>query len=85
MGADLAYDKLLDRLADRKFAGVAADLRANLLDYYKDRRAPPSPAPEKATAQWAKLVEERTRLEEFQPETAVDGVGPIKQPISFAP
>ena len=70
VGADLAYDKLLDRLAERKFAGVAADLRANILDYDKGRQPPRSPSPAKAGAQRAKLLEERTRLEQFQPETA---------------
>ncbi len=69
LGADLAYDKLLDKLADRKFAGVAADLRANILDYDKDRQPPPSPSAPKAGAQWAKLLEERALLEQFQPET----------------
>lgn len=67
LGADLAYDKLLDKLAERKFAGVAPELRANILDYYKDRQPPPSPFTVKAGAQWAKLLEERTRLEQFQP------------------
>jgi hypothetical protein len=69
LGADLAYDKILGRLADRKFAGVRADLRANILDYYKDRQPPPLPSTEKAGAQWAKLLEERTELDQFQPET----------------
>lgn len=69
LGADLAYDKLLDKLAERKFTGVAADLRANILDYYKDRQPPHSPSTAKAGAQWAKLLEERARLEQFRPET----------------
>ena len=42
-GADEAYDKLLGKLADRHFEGVSADLRTNVLDYYKDRKAPASP------------------------------------------
>jgi hypothetical protein len=75
LGADLAYDKLLDKLADRKFTGVAADLRADILAYDKDRQSPPSPSPPKADAQWKKLLEERAMLEQFQPETvaAADG------------
>jgi hypothetical protein len=51
------------------FAGVAADLRANILDYDKDRQPPLSPSTAKASAQWTKLLEERARLEQFQPET----------------
>ncbi len=72
LGTDLAYDKLLEKLADRRFAGVAPDLRANILDYYKDRRPPPLPSTAKVGAQWAKLLDERTRLEELQPETVAD-------------
>jgi len=69
-GADLAYDKLLDKLAEHKFAGIPADLRSHLLDYYKDRMAPAFPVSKKASAEWAKLLEERAQLEEMQPETA---------------
>jgi len=68
-GVDLAYDKLLGKLAERNFAGVAADLRANILAYYKDRQFPRLPSKKQAGAQWAKLLEERTQLEQFQPET----------------
>lgn len=80
LGADLAYDQLLDRLANRKFAGVAEDLRANILDYYKDRQPPPSPSTAKTEAQWAKLIEERTQLEQFQPDAAAaaDTPGPLE-------
>jgi hypothetical protein len=70
VGTDLAYDKLLGKLADHKFAGVSTDLRANLLDYYKDRKPPVSPPTKKASAEWAKLLEQRTQLEQLQPETA---------------
>ena len=56
LGADLAYDKLLGKLADRKFAGVSPELRANVLDYYKDRKAPAAPATQKAGAAWAKVL-----------------------------
>ena len=69
-GTDLAYDKLLDKLADSKFAGVSADLRGNILDYYKDRKPPVSPPTKKASKKWAKLQEEIAQLEQFQPETA---------------
>ncbi len=70
LGADLAYDKLLDKLAEHKFVDVSADLRNNMLDYYKDRKAPVAPATPKVTAAWNKLMEQRTQLEELQPQTA---------------
>ena len=55
-GADQTYDQLLDKLADRKFALLPAPLRANILDYYKDRKAPASPSTKKDAAAWAKVV-----------------------------
>jgi hypothetical protein len=72
-GADLAYDKLLSQLAGRKFAGVPADLRSNMLDYYKGRRPPAFPSTKKADAEWARLLEERDQLEQLQPETVQSG------------
>jgi hypothetical protein len=79
-GADLAYDKLLDKLADKKFAGVSAELRDNLLTYYADRK-PPVATPEKkgsatlsakqlekAQAAWAKTSGQIEQLREFQIE-----------------
>jgi len=69
LGADLAYDKLLDKLAEHKFAGVSADLRSNVLDYYKDRKPPLAPATPKVTAAWDKVMEQRTQLEQLQPQT----------------
>ena len=70
LGTDLAYDKLLGKLADHKFAGMSAELRGNILDYYKDRKPPPSSATKKAGAEWAKLLEQRAQLEQLQPEAA---------------
>jgi hypothetical protein len=55
LGADRAYDHLLEKLADRKFAGISPELRGNLLAYYKDRKAPPAPPAKKAAAEWVKL------------------------------
>ena len=54
-GTDEAYDELLGKLADRKFADVSPDLRGNLLDYYKDRKAP-VPLTKKAAEKWTKLT-----------------------------
>jgi hypothetical protein len=70
LGADLAYDKLLDKLADRKFEGVSTDLRGNMLDYYKDRKPPVAPATAKVAAAWDKLMGQRSQLEQLQPQTA---------------
>ena len=70
LGADLAYDKLLEKLADHKFVGVSADLRSNMLDYYKERKPPVAPATHKVTAAWDKVMEQRTQLEQIQPQTA---------------
>jgi hypothetical protein len=70
LGADLTYDKLLDKLASHKFVGVSADLRSNILDYYKDRKPPVSPPTKKASAAWAKVLEQRAQLEQVQPEVA---------------
>jgi len=44
------------KLADRKFAGITPQLRANLLDYYKDRKAPAAEKDKKATEEWTKLM-----------------------------
>ena len=70
LGADFAYDQLLGKLADHKFVGTSAELRGNLLDYYKDRKPPASPPTKKSSAEWAKLLEERAQLEQSQPEAA---------------
>jgi len=70
LGADLAYDKLLEKLADHKFVGVSADLRSNMLDYYKERKPPVAPATPKVTAAWDKVMELRMQLEQLQPQTA---------------
>ncbi|MEO8099249.1 MAG: zinc dependent phospholipase C family protein [Acidobacteriota bacterium] len=69
-GADLAYDKLLGKLEGHKFEGVSQELRANMLDYYQ-QRAPlavvSASASKKEIAEWAKLLEQKTKLEQFQP------------------
>jgi hypothetical protein len=69
LGADQAYDQLLGKLADRKFAGIPLDLRGNLLDYYNDRKAPAaSPPAKKAAADWAKVM---GQLDQLQAATAI--------------
>ncbi len=61
-GADLAYDKLLGKLADRHFDGISPDLRSNLLDYYKDRKPPASPPTKKQNVEWIKQVQQLDQL-----------------------
>jgi hypothetical protein len=61
LGTDEAYDQLVDKLAARQFAGISPELRGNLLDYYKDRRAPAFPL-KKAAAQWEKVIGEVQQL-----------------------
>ena len=70
VGADLTYDKLLEKLADHKFMGVSAELRSNMLEYYKDRKPPVSPPTKKDGVAWTKVVSEREQLERLQPLTA---------------
>jgi len=62
-GADQAYDQLLGKLADRKFAGISPDLRGNILAYYQDRKAPPAPPTKKTAAEWTKLQAQLARLQ----------------------
>jgi len=69
-GTDQAYDKLLGKLADHKFTGISPELRANVLDYYKDRKPPISPPTKKARAEWAKLREQVVQLEQLDAEAA---------------
>jgi hypothetical protein len=67
--ADKAYDKLLEKLADHKFASLSPELRSNLLEYYKDRAAPNSPPTKKASDEWAKLRDRLEQLKQFSAET----------------
>ena len=60
-GADAAYDHLLEKLADHKFEKMSPELRANLLAYYGDRKAPEPTRNKKVTAQW-KEVSSRVEL-----------------------
>jgi hypothetical protein len=73
-GTDEAYDKLLGKLADHKFSSISLELRANMLDYYKDRKPPASPPTKKATAEWAKLTEQLEQLRQAPTEAAATAV-----------
>jgi hypothetical protein len=62
-GADEAYAKLLDKLADRKFAGMESDLRQNILAYYKDLKPSiPAKSTKKERAELTKLFEQLDQL-----------------------
>jgi len=69
-GTDGAYDKLLGKLADHKFAGITPEVRANMLDFYKDRKPPASPPTRKADAAWAKVTGQIEQLEQLPVEVA---------------
>jgi hypothetical protein len=61
-GADQAYDKLLGKLADRGFEGISPDLRANVLEYYKNRKTPASPPSKKESTDWMKQLDQLNQL-----------------------
>jgi hypothetical protein len=72
LGADEAYDKLLGKLADRKFAGVTPELRANVVTYYQGRKPPASPSTKKATAEWTKLTGQLDQLQATTPTSPAE-------------
>jgi hypothetical protein len=73
-GADAAFAKLVGKLADKQFAGMSADLRQNILVYYKDAKlSVPAQSTEKGKAESAKLLEELDRLK------AVPEAAPVAQ------
>ena len=62
-GTDEAYAKLLDKLVDRKFAGMQPGLRRNILAYYKDLKpALPAKSSQKEKAEFTKLLDQIERL-----------------------
>jgi len=67
--ADKTYSQLLDRLAQTHFAQVTPELRADLLDFYKDPNAPNTM--KKKRKEWAKISAELIELRAFSPETAI--------------
>jgi hypothetical protein len=66
--ADNAYASLLDKLADRHFAGVTPELRADILNYYADLSRPI--ATKKHPDAWEKTLKELDTLKSVEP--AVD-------------
>jgi hypothetical protein len=63
--ADKTYAKLLDKLDEDHFSQVTPELRAVLLDYYKDPNAPF--ATKKDQKEWAKILKEVDDLKAFTP------------------
>jgi hypothetical protein len=52
--ADDSYEKLVESLAEKDFAGLSPELRDNILSYYSDRDAPFST--KQSPKKWEKLV-----------------------------
>ena len=65
--ADKTYAELLDRLAKTHFAEVTPELKATVLDFYKDPNAPITT--KKKKKEWKKVSEELTALQSFTPTT----------------
>jgi hypothetical protein len=63
---DETYAKLLDRLADLKFAGVSPELRARLLEFYSDLNAPYTT--KKDVTAWTRVQGEIEQLKSFTPQ-----------------
>jgi hypothetical protein len=63
--ADVTYANLLGRLAKKKFADVSPELRADVLDFYKDPNAPNSTRKKKK--EWAKVQAEIDQLKAATP------------------
>ncbi len=62
-GADEAYAKLVDKLAEHQFNGISPDLRQNILTFYQDAKPPVSARfNEKEATGWAKLHEQLDQL-----------------------
>jgi hypothetical protein len=61
---DDTHAKLLDRLAQKNFAGAGPDIRAELLDFFADPNAPY--ATKRNPKLWTKVVEQLEQLRETQ-------------------
>ncbi len=66
--ADNAYADFLKKLDEKQFQGVQPDLRANILSYYENAKAPV--ATEDKTHEWEKLQKNLQELKAYQPATA---------------
>ena len=63
---DDTHAKLLDKLAQKNFAGVPPEVRAELLDFFQDPNAPY--ATKRNPKLWSKVVEEVQQLKDTQPK-----------------
>ncbi len=77
LGADLAYDKLLDKLASHNFTGLSPELKQNLLAYYAARKGAATDAKGKPQDDWTKTQQQLDQLRQSNPTTA--SVSPAKQ------
>lgn len=84
VGTDQAYHRLLGKLANRQFNGVSLALRANILEYCKDRKTPSSPPTRKARAEWARLLDQLDRLQAIASTESNDVPGQIQERIGSA-
>lgn len=71
--ADETYCELLEKLADKKFAGVGGAIRSNVLAYYTNLDVPFSTKRDKK--RWTRLLSELRMLESYQvvPPTRASG------------
>lgn len=65
---DEAYAKLLDKLADRKFADISPELRANVLDFYGTKNVPVFAR--KNPGRWSKVLTNIALLKTIPEATA---------------
>jgi len=63
--ADDTFAGLIDRLAEKHFAGITPELRQTLLSYYSDLKPPFST--KKKKKEWAKVVREVDELRAYTP------------------
>jgi hypothetical protein len=61
--SDAAYAKLLDKLSEHNFDQVSVELRANILQYYSDTKAPASAAKDKNA--WSKTQKQLQQLKDY--------------------
>jgi hypothetical protein len=69
---DKTYAELLDRLAQRNFAGMSADLRSEILRFYSDPNAPY--ATKKDRKAWNRVLQELQVLRTTEPASASAGM-----------
>jgi hypothetical protein len=75
LGADEAYAKLVGKLSEHQFTGIAPELRSNILAFYADAAEPALAKKEKAAQKqktdWVKLQGELTELRTISDESNV--------------